>query len=130
MRFRAYIENAGIKVWLDDDRDPENPTIQETFPIAKAGPWTWVKTAPEAIELLQTGNVTYISLDHDLGDSPGVGDGSQVVRFIQGGAMDGSLPELDYDVHSKNSDGSASMELGMGVAKQLWAGTHHSQQQR
>ncbi len=46
-----------MKVWLDDLRDP-----------AKHGRigWTWVTTAQAAIDLLATGEVEEISLDHDL----------------------------------------------------------------
>lgn len=43
-----------MRVWLDDVR-PAPPG------------WEWVKHADEAIRLLQTGKVTEISLDHDLG---------------------------------------------------------------
>src|SRR5438309_1594271 len=46
-----------MKLWLDDIR----PTPDDT--------WTWAKTVPEAIDLLKTGEVTYASLDHDLGDT-------------------------------------------------------------
>jgi hypothetical protein len=43
-----------MKLWLDDIRP------------APVG-WTWVKTADEAREKLQTQIVTHASLDHDLG---------------------------------------------------------------
>src|SRR5439155_2676500 len=46
-----------MKVWLDDRRSP--------YPDPDS--WTWVRTPAEAIELLKTGEVTEISLDHDLG---------------------------------------------------------------
>lgn len=49
-----------MKLWLDDVRDPQRylPDWED---------WTWVKTAREAIEAFQTGEVTDASLDHDLG---------------------------------------------------------------
>ena len=44
--------------------------------------WTQVTTAREAIELLMTGNVVELSLDHDLGDDERFGRGMDVVDFI------------------------------------------------
>jgi hypothetical protein len=44
-----------MKVWLDDERPaPEG--------------WVACRWPKEVIELLETGNVTEMSLDHDLGD--------------------------------------------------------------
>jgi hypothetical protein len=43
-----------MKIWLDDERHE---------PVG----WVRAKTAPEAIELLETNKVSEISLDHDLG---------------------------------------------------------------
>ena len=44
-----------MKVWLDDERGaPEG--------------WMRVRWPDEAIALLKTGQVTHLSLDHDLGD--------------------------------------------------------------
>ena len=47
-----------MNVWLDDVRSPEK--------YGRVG-WTWIKTFDAAIEVLATGEVTAISLDHDLG---------------------------------------------------------------
>ena len=46
---------ASLKVYLDDER------------IAPEG-WVQVRWPDEAIKLLQTGSVSHLSLDHDLGD--------------------------------------------------------------
>ncbi len=61
-----------IRVWLDDDL------------VDRAAPdgWTQVTTAREAMELLLTGNVVELSLDHDLGDDERFGRGVDVVDFI------------------------------------------------
>jgi hypothetical protein len=48
-------------LWLDDMRKP--PTHADSGVV-----WTWVKTTDEAIKLLQTGDVVFASLDHDLAD--------------------------------------------------------------
>jgi Cyclic-phosphate processing Receiver domain len=64
-----------VKVWLDDRRPP--------YPDPKT--WVWVKTPAEAIELLQTGTVTELSLDHDLGLTDGEREvtGYDVVTWIE-----------------------------------------------
>lgn len=61
-----------LRVWLDDDLD-ERP--------APDG-WTHVTTAWEAIELLGTGRVVELSLDHDLGDDEQFGTGHHVVTYL------------------------------------------------
>ncbi|WP_275792893.1 cyclic-phosphate processing receiver domain-containing protein [Prescottella equi] len=43
-----------MKLWVDDLRTPPPG-------------WEWAKSSAEAIEALQTGKVTALSLDHDLG---------------------------------------------------------------
>ena len=50
-----------IYLWLDDQRTP--PSHADSGVV-----WTWVKTADEAIKILETGNVIFASLDHDLAD--------------------------------------------------------------
>jgi hypothetical protein len=50
-----------IYLWLDDERKP--PSLSDS-----GIPWTWAKTADEAIEYLKTGEVVFASLDHDLAD--------------------------------------------------------------
>ncbi|MGH2950492.1 MAG: cyclic-phosphate processing receiver domain-containing protein [Solirubrobacterales bacterium] len=61
-----------LRVWLDDDREDR---------AARPG-WTQVTTAAEAIELLRTGTVFELSLDHDLGDDERHGRGIDVVDFL------------------------------------------------
>ena len=58
-----------MKVYLDDER------------IAPDG-WTQVRWPDEAIELLKTGQVTHLSLDHDLGDDER-GTGYDVVLWVE-----------------------------------------------
>ena len=47
--------STGVKLWLDDIREPPD------------GTWSWVKTAADARELMLKGDVVLASLDHDLG---------------------------------------------------------------
>lgn len=79
-----------IKVWLDDQ-----------IPMP-ADYDVWVKTAPEAIRLLESGRVKAISLDRDLGEpEEEKGTGYQVACFIEKAAHDNTLPPLEVVVHSK-----------------------------
>jgi len=86
-----------MKVWLDDVRP------------APSG-WTWVKTAPACIELLAHGDVTELSLDHDLGDDE-QGTGYDVLAWMEEAcardAWSGFEPTID--VHSANPVGRSRM---------------------
>jgi hypothetical protein len=83
-----------MKVYLDDERaTPEG--------------WTRVYWPSEAVELLKSGRVTEISLDHDLGnDERGTGyDVEQV-------ALHGFVPPK-MSVHSANVSARTKMEAGI-----------------
>lgn len=99
-----------MRVWLDDLRP-----IREGFDV-------WAKTAPKAIELLKTGNVTYISLDHDLGEDYGCGTGYDVACFIEEQAYFNTMSRLDWNVHSANPVGAANMERALMQANAYWSG--------
>lgn len=47
-----------MKLWLDDVRDPK---------VNGAIGFVWAKNYEEAIVFLETGDVTFASLDHDIG---------------------------------------------------------------
>ena len=59
------LSQQGIRLWLDDERDPKDPQIQNNFGARRDE--VWVKTADEAKKLLSGGNVISVSLDHDYG---------------------------------------------------------------
>jgi hypothetical protein len=61
-----------IRLWLDDD------LVDRRAPDG----WTQVTTAWDAIELLRTGRVVEVSLDHDLSDDQRFGRGVDVIDFI------------------------------------------------
>lgn len=63
---------ADIRVWLDDDLENR---------AAPPG-WIHVRSAHEAIELLDGGHVVELSLDHDLGDDEVMGCGVDVVDHL------------------------------------------------
>ena len=72
-----------MKVYLDDERSM--PRFFDTH----------VKTAKEAIDLLKTGEVTHISLDHDLGVGYEDNTGCTVAKYIEQAAF----RRLDRFVH-------------------------------
>lgn len=86
-----------MKLWLDDIRPaPEG--------------WLWVKTAEDAIQVLETGLVTQASLDHDLGLVPGTlikrATGIKVTDFM---AEYDIWPSEGVNVHSANPVAAAAM---------------------
>jgi len=93
-----------INLWLDDIRDPADHGC--------AG-WTWVKTADEAIALLQTGRVIRASLDHDLTIEATLGQpdkektGYSVVCWMEEFGM---WPQDGVAVHSMNPIGRQRMQ--------------------
>ncbi|ASG07626.1 hypothetical protein PL85_17250 [Vibrio anguillarum] len=88
-----------MKVYLDDERDTPEGWVRSYWP-------------EEVIELLKSGNVTEISLDHDLGDDDH-GTGYDVVLWIEEAVITrGFVPPI-MKVHSANSSARMKMELGI-----------------
>lgn len=101
-----------IKIWLDDMRLPPDG-------------WVWAKTADEAIRLLKAGDVEEISLDHDLGHSHYNGfeeekTGYTVAKFIEEGAVNGTLPEMDCYIHTQNVVGRENIKAALRSAYVAW----------
>ena len=111
-----------MRLWLDDERDPKDQCIQERF--GAEGDEFWVKNAAQAIHYLRQGNVSFISLDHDLG--PGAGTGTDVAKFIEEQAFLGTLPRLEWDLHTMNPVGRKEMGRAMRNADISW-GKHESE---
>lgn len=94
-----------VKVFLDDER----PT-----------PDGWVRafTAPEAIDLLKTGKVTQLSLDHDLGPED-AGTGYDVCLWVeekifsQEFCTEKPFAPPVMSVHSANPVGRQRMEFAI-----------------
>jgi hypothetical protein len=100
-------KDSSLRLWLDDIRPaPEG--------------WLHVKTAREAIAELRKGQVTTISLDHDLGDDVVFGTGYDVAKFIEEAAYHNTLPRLQWKVHSGNSVGARNMRLALVKADIFW----------
>ena len=88
-----------MRVYLDDERQtPEG--------------WTRVYWPEEAIDLLKSGEVTHISLDHDLGDDSH-GTGYDVVLWIEEAVFTRGFKPPYMQVHSANSSARERMESGI-----------------
>lgn len=88
-----------MKVYLDDERKTPEGYVRVYWP-------------DEAIELLKTGNVTEISLDHDLGDDVR-GTGYHVVLWIEEAVYTTDFIPPKINVHSANSSARDKMLLGI-----------------
>lgn len=84
-----------MKVFLDDERDT---------------PAGWVRTnwPEEVIELLKSGNVTEVSLDHDLGDDAH-GTGYSVLLWIEEQVIVNGMRPPALLVHSANPSARQKM---------------------
>ena len=96
-----------LRVWLDDLRFPP-----EEYNV-------WAKTAEECIAILNTGGVTSLSFDHDLGE--GNGTGYDVACWIEKAAFFGRLSKIQWRVHSMNSVGAKNIKAAMRKADQYWS---------
>jgi hypothetical protein len=96
---------TGLRVFLDDER------------VTPTG-WTRAYWPDEVIELLKTGMVRELSLDHDLGDDER-GTGYDVVLWIEEAvALEGFIPPR-ISVHSANSSARDKMLAGIGAIEKL-----------
>ena len=97
-----------MRVWLDDLRPaPEG--------------WAHALTQAEAIGLLESGDVTEISLDHDLGEPESeVGSGYGVACWIEEHAAVGDLAPLAWAIHSANPVGRERMRAALVAAVAFW----------
>jgi hypothetical protein len=97
-----------MKVFLDDLR---------TSPRG----WVLVSWPDEAIQLLKTGSVTHLSLDHDLGDDER-GTGYDVLLWLEEAvALSGFIPPQEITVHSANSSARIKMQSAIESINQLYA---------
>ena len=89
-----------MKIYLDDER----PTPSG---------WTPARWPEEVIALLESGGVTHVSLDHDLGDDER-GTGYEIVLWVENAVVTrGFVPPI-LTVHSANS--SAKLKMLAGIA--------------
>ncbi len=104
-----------MKVYLDDERTTPDGWVRTWWP-------------DEVIALLKTGQVSELSLDHDLGDDER-GTGYDVILWIEEAvALHGFVPPRIH-VHSANSSAALKMQAGVRAIEALarrnrqpWAG--------
>lgn len=97
-----------MKVWLDDKRP-----MPEGFDIH-------VVSAFEAIDMVKTGKVTKIGLDHDLGDETIVGNGHMVSDFIEEAAYYNRIPRIEWSIQSSNGPEVSRMTIALRRADVYW----------
>jgi len=97
-----------MKVWLDDKR-----VMPDGFDLH-------VVSAFDAMELIETGQVTKIGLDHDLGDEKIVGNGHMVSDFIEEQAFFGTIPRIEWSIQSSNGPEVARMSVALRRADVYW----------
>lgn len=93
------VGGLAMKVYLDDER------------AAPPG-WRQVRWPDEVIALLATGEVTLLSLDHDLGDDAR-GTGYDVIRWIEEAVVTRGFVPPEIRVHSANTAARARMMAGI-----------------
>jgi len=99
-----------MRLWLDDVRP-----MPEDFD-------RHCRTAEEARAALATGQVSFISFDHDLGDSsPKEETGYTVAQSISLMAYFGTLPKLAWAIHSANPVGAENIRFAMRNAEKYWS---------
>ena len=105
-----------LRVWLDDVR-----------PMPKEGFDVHVKTAADAIALIESGRVAFMSFDHDLGfdltimacrNEP---TGYDVAKVVERLAAEGKIQQFGWAVHSMNPTGADLIEMALQQADKFWA---------
>lgn len=100
-----------MRIYLDDIREPPQG-------------WVLTQTPEEVIDLLQTGSVVELSLDHDLGLGSGSAErtGYDVLRWLEEAVATGAwtfpLPEIR--IHSANPVGRRRMERAIDTIFRLF----------
>ena len=89
-----------MKVYLDDTRQEPEGYVRTYWP-------------DETIVLLETGEVTHLSLDHDLGDDER-GTGYDVLLWLeQAVATQDFIPPQEIVIHSANTSARHKMQLAI-----------------
>lgn len=110
------IASNGIKLWLDDNRDPQDPQVQKLF--GSTGDEIWVKTIEEAKSYISQKNVESISFDNDLGE--GIEEGYVLAKWIEEEAYFGRMPKIQWRVHSQNNVRNKEIFQAMTNADKFW----------
>lgn len=95
-----------MQVYLDDERTPPEG-------------WELVKWPDEAIALLQSGMVTEISLDHDLGNDAR-GTGYDVILWIERAVAEAGFHPPLITIHTANPSARAKMQSGVTAIQKIY----------
>jgi hypothetical protein len=103
-------KQGSITVYLDDNRvTPKEYDIH-------------VYTAQHAIDMLEFGNITTMSLDNDLGPYSPM-EGYKVANYIEEKAFHGEIKPLTVHVHSANTVREKEIVRSIGQATKFWKNT-------
>ena len=94
-----------MKVYLDDER------------VAPEG-WVRTRWPEDTIQLLETGEVTHLSLDHDLGDDEH-GTGYDVLLWLEEAVAVRGFKPPECNVHSANSSAREKMERAIASIRRF-----------
>ena len=94
-----------MRMWIDDVRP-----MPKDFDIS-------AKTYSEAITLLKTKDITFISFDHDLGTKS---TGYDIAKYIESMAAFGLIEPIGWSIHSANPAGKHNIALAMQSAERFW----------
>ena len=100
-----------MRVFLDDERTAPDGWVRVYWPA-------------EAIALLEAGEVTELSLDHDLGDDER-GTGYDVILWIEEAIAVRAFKPPRISVHSANSSAREKMLAGIRAIEGLAFKQHH-----
>ena len=98
-----------MRVFIDDIKDPPpEGSFNEVC-----------RDIDSAIKLVQSGKVSFISFDHDLGQGEGR-DAIEVAKEIEKLAQEHKISPIYYEIHSGNSVGKANIDAAMQSAWRFW----------
>lgn len=110
-----------MKVWLDD----EQKSRQSWFPLEEG--WIATRWPEETIELLKTGKVQHLSLDHDLGEyhsshiNPRTGYDVMLWMEEQANINPEFRPPERVSFHTQNPVGRDKMKASLrSIYKVIW----------
>lgn len=98
-----------MRVWLDDMRP---------MPI---GFDVHVRTHNAALAIIDTGKVSFMSFDHDLGDMSDHKTGYDIAMAVERMAANGTIPQFGWSVHSSNPVGAERIKKALTSADRFWS---------
>jgi hypothetical protein len=104
-----------MRIYLDDLRNPP------LFDSLTGEPVKWdqvVRNGRDMIALVETGKISFISFDHDLGENTPTG--YDVAKRIEALAAAGKIKPIDYTIHSANPVGANNIDAAMKSAWRFW----------